>query len=283
MSALRCLVCLALLVQLAAAKDGMTVSQLNLHAGKGQAAVVHFGTDTEEYTLGSHPDGFFVAHNTQDVFTIDRTGRVVVLSELLTVQQLAATGLSLAGVPQWQLVALEMFQSLAPDQAGWFTGAQARPPTLNCSYLSILTGSTGSDKVPNMDSFSKTWEDLPPHTHLNVKVVSHFVDDWQGEVAYMKINDNVVWTDAHDQRASRGSFNVCGKQFPDSKFTVPIEVTIPHNATNVKIAFGSTLDSTAIAAFGISSMTLSTRQVQVTPPSSPVPPPPATPQPVKFN
>lgn len=30
----------------------------------------------------------------------------------------------------------------------------------------------------------------------------HFVDDWQGETAYIKVDGHVVWTTSHDQRAT---------------------------------------------------------------------------------
>jgi hypothetical protein len=263
----------AVCVALSRAQNEMSASTLNLHAGLNQGAIVYFG---EEYVMGTKPSGFFIEYEKEDVMTINRQGEVTVRSEMFSAQKIAADSLSLGGIPQWQLVALEMFNSISPEQAGWFTGAETNAPTTNCSDYVILTGPTGNQKVPNLDSFSKHWEELPSHTHLNIKVTAHFVDDWQGEVAFMKINDHVVWTDSHDQRASRGDFNVCGRKYPDSKFTVPIEITIPHQATNVKISFGSTLDTTAMAAFGISSLQLNIRsQPRPSDGASPVPPLPA--------
>jgi hypothetical protein len=35
---------------------------------------------------------------------------------------------------------------------------------------------------------------LPPHTNIRIASVAHFVDDWQGETAYMSVNDRTTWT-----------------------------------------------------------------------------------------
>jgi hypothetical protein len=41
----------------------------------------------------------------------------------------------------------------------------------------------------------------------------HFVDDWQGEVAYLKVEDRLLWTQSHDQRAELdGQLAVLGEQ-----------------------------------------------------------------------
>jgi len=157
--------------------------------------------------------------------------------------------------------ALETFDGVDPAKAGWFAG-DTSAPTMKCSALTILTGPRGNQKVPNVDSISKTYEKLPAHTQVRIQATAHFVDDFQGEMVYLKVDNNIAWTDTHDQRASRGQFSVCGSEvYPESRFSVPIDVTFSHSAPRLKVSFGSTLDNTAVAAFGISSFTLSIRDM----------------------
>jgi len=251
-----------------AAESEMTLSQLNVKAAEGQAAVVHIGSGEHMYDMGVKDTGFFISHAGQDTLSIDNSGFVTVRSEVLTVESISAETLALGGVNQWQLSALELFNG-DPTKRGWFVG-DTKSPLMNCSGLIILVGPTGSQKVPNTDSISKTYEGLPPHNQARIQATAHFIDDWQGETAYMKIGNSIVWTDAHDQRASRGNFNVCGMKYPDSKFSVPIDITIPHTGAQLKVSFGSTLDNTAMANFGISSLSVSLRSKPVKQPKASV-------------
>jgi len=243
-----------------AQQDEMTVSQLNLHAGHGQAAFVRFGMDKKQvYSVGAKSTGFYIEHNDKDVMSIDLDGKVTVRTELFTAENLSADRFTLNGVPQFQIAAMEMFDHIDPAKAGWFAG-DSSSPTMACAGLVILTGPRGDLKVPNLDSFSKQYVKFPRHTQARIQATVHFIDDWQGETAYMKIDDQVVWTDSHDQRASRGQFHVCGSpSYPESKFSVPIDVTFPHIGDKLKISFGSTLGKEAMASFGVSSLTVSIR------------------------
>jgi len=258
------LLVVALSALLSASQNAQTtVSQLNLHAGEGQAAFVRFGMGKHQYSIGAKSTGFFIEHNDKDVMSISPHGHVTVRTEVFSAENIVAESFSLGGVKQWALAALETFGDQTPAKAGWFAGESANP-TIKCSGLEILTGPTGAAKVPNLDSFSKHYEKLPKHNQVRIQATVHFIDDWQGETAYLKIDNHIVWTDSHDQRASRGQFNVCGnKHYPESKFTVPIDVTIPHRGSKLKISFGTTLDKTAIAQFGLSTLSLSLRSKHV--------------------
>lgn len=236
-----------------------TVSQINVLAGEGQAAYVSFGMEEKVWSVGADSDGFYIDDGGTSVFSIDLEGEVTVRSDVFSAENFMAERLTLNDVNQWQVAALEMFDSEPPAKLGWFAGETASP-TFNCSNLLILTGPRGDLKVANLDSASKYYEKLLKHTHVRIQASAHFIDDWQGETAYLKINDNVVWTDTHDQRASRGQFSVCGSpSYPESRLTVPIDVTFPHKSQKLKVSFGSTLDRTANAMFGLSSLTVSLR------------------------
>jgi len=242
------------------ANSQATMSQLNLNAGHEQAAQVRFGQGSHVYSVGAKKTGFFIEYQEEDVMSIDTNGNVVFRADVMG-RRFQADDLILGKVPQWKMVALEIFSRKSPVDLGWFAG-DLNTPTLNCSGLVLVTGATGPQKVAGMDSYVKHYEALPPHDQIRIQATVHFIDDWQGETAYMKLGEAYVWTDSHDQRSSRGNFNVCGGKYPDSKFSVPIDVTISHNSDDLRLAFGSTLDQTAVAAFGMSSVSVSVRSLQ---------------------
>merc|ERR1711907_898906 len=102
----------------------------------------------------------------------------------------------------------------------------------------------------------ETFEGLPAHTSVKLVATFHFIDAWEGEYAYARIDDNYVWTDTYTQDASSQSINVCGNdKIGEGKFAVPIEVSVPHTSNKVKISFGSTIDQDpADESWGLSSV-----------------------------
>merc|ERR1711898_5506 len=108
--------------------------------------------------------------------------------------------------------------------------------------------STGDLTVDGYMSFAggevkKTFEGLPAHTSVKLVATFHFIDAWEGEYAYARIDDNYVWTDTYTNDASSQSVNVCGNdKVGEGRFAVPISVAVPHTSNKVKISFGSTID-----------------------------------------
>jgi len=71
---------------------------------------------------------------------------------------------------------------------------------------------------------------------LRIRGTAHFIDDWAGETAYLKVGPHIVWTDSHDVKSAVGTMNVCGDStVPESKFSVVIDVTLPHTADSVQL------------------------------------------------
>merc|ERR1711998_80126 len=92
---------------------------------------------------------------------------------------------------------------------------------------------------------SKTYFELPTHYQIRVKANYHFIDAWGGETGYAKLDHRILRTDNLDQQASKVGIQLCGASIPESKFAVPIDVVIPHDAETLTLAFGSTLSRPA--------------------------------------
>jgi len=106
----------------------------------------------------------------------------------------------------------------------------------------------------------KTFSNLGEHKFVRVQASYHFLDSWEGESAYAKIDDRVVWTDTNDIRGMFDAKSFCGGDHPDTKFSVPIDVTIRHSGDFVNVAFGSTLDEHPCnESFGVDDVMISVR------------------------
>jgi len=109
------------------------------------------------------------------------------------------------------------------------------------------------------DELTKVFGDLPAHTHIRVQARYHFFDSWEGEAAFAKIDNKVVWTDTNDVRGMDMA-SLCGGSSPDGKMSVPIDVTMRHTADSLKLSFGATLDEHPCnESFGIDDVMISVR------------------------
>jgi len=139
----------------------------------------------------------------------------------------------LEGVKQWGLVHHDDFESEASLE-GWSDKRTSR-----CKYSknTFLGGHCNF----SFQEVNKTFKNLPPHNKLKVNAAFHMLDSWDGEYAYMKIAGEKVWTKRGQHPADKG-INICGGDFNDPAFNIPVDVTVPHTSEEVLITFGSTLD-----------------------------------------
>jgi len=127
---------------------------------------------------------------------------------------------------------------------------------IRCNGLSMLSAKPGR-------TVSTKYRKLPAHTQVRVTATVHFIDDWQGETGWLKLNDMYVWTESHDQKAVSGKFSVCGSDlYPESRFAAPIDVVWPHKAKRLTLSLGSNLDEGSDARFAVSNVALYTRDTR---------------------
>jgi len=141
-----------------------------------------------------------------------------------------------------------------PDDNGISTCVKVTSP--NADYF---LGSYG-----NMEAV-KTYL-LPAHTRVRVKARLHFFDDWNGEIVYLKIGGNIVWSKAHkwcnkiittmcaagegEHEAGNPTISICGNpHFPDT-LSVPLDAIVSHTGVELEVAVGSNVKS-AQATWGM--------------------------------
>lgn len=240
------------------------MSQLFLRtAGSDKNARVYFGRGDSSYSVGANSQGQFsvavtqsaanspagLAANDKDILVV---GKDHVAASTIIVRSIQTHQLEINGVPQWQLHSDDIYTPA--DLGGWANAATVLP----CGPLTVVTV-PGGGKIEAKKLISK----LAPHAQLRITATVHFIDDWQGETAYLKLNGAHVWSDSHELRNGARAINICGSdKFPETKFTTQIDVTVPASAAGeIELAFGTTTDAASLAHFGISSLAVYTRNV----------------------
>jgi hypothetical protein len=154
-------------------------------------------------------------------------------------------------VRQWALMFHDDFEG---DKAhGWSADAKN-----SCDGVDHHLAGHCNEVGPEV---SKTFTGLGEHKFVRLQARYHFLDSWEGETAFAKMEGRTVWTDVNDVRGMHpSSMNVCGGDHPDLKMSVPIDVTIPHTGATITVTFGSTLDEHACnESFGVDDVMISVR------------------------
>lgn len=100
----------------------------------------------------------------------------------------------------------------------------------------------------------KTFTDLDDHTELNLRLNFHFLDKWEGEQAWVKVDDFVVWVKSRNwcsgifaNDCMTKGVDVCANSYPDL-VGENVDVTVFHQKKSLKIEVGSTLKANDCSA-----------------------------------
>eukprot|EP00298_Acanthocystis_sp_HF-20_P002021 c12492_g1_i1.p1 GENE.c12492_g1_i1~~c12492_g1_i1.p1 ORF type:complete len:267 (-),score=99.30 c12492_g1_i1:27-827(-) len=182
--------------------------------------------------------------------TLHVAGELSLGGALSTNGSVSASSFIQADVRQW---ALKYHDDFEGQTLGWSTNL-----TSSCDGNDHhLAGHC--NQVQN--EVKKVFSNLGEHKFIRLQARYHFLDSWEGETAFAKIGDRIVWSDVNDVRGIHpNTLNACGGEHPDTKISVPIDVTIPHTAETISISFGSTLDEHPCnESFGIDDVMISVR------------------------
>jgi hypothetical protein len=150
----------------------------------------------------------------------------------------------------WRLVSADTFD--VGTNSGWslVNGSAAKGLRKSGSSLVSHCGDKnhflGGHCSASGHEMTKVFRNLPVHSQVRVRARFHFLDQWDGESAYMKVNKKYVWTDVHDSMGDDdGAINLCGGDAGDGRMAVPVNVVVEHTDSTLEVAFGSSLDEHA--------------------------------------
>jgi hypothetical protein len=157
-------------------------------------------------------------------------------------EELPATSTHAEGMCTWVPVAFESFES---GVFGWSNNTIS-----SCGGCTKSQAILGGHCNFGPQEVYKQFDELPEHNLLRVVSRYSFIDDWQKETGYMKVDDHLVWTKRSTDATWTG-LNQCGGTGHD--FTgIALDVVVGHADDCAKISFGSNLDrDPCSASYGI--------------------------------
>lgn len=197
-----------------------------------------------------------------------------------------------AGLPnRWFLHSSEDFTGTVrhAGEDGWrlhgHGSAESRAaPVSHCGNGNMFLG--GHCEASSSE-IRKVYTRLPPHSAVRVVGRFHFIDSWEGEAGYAKLDGRFKWTRHHGHTAVDASLNtraaaarggvaaaqqvarraqaeeqsaaikagisLCGDEtVAEHLFNVPVDVSVPHTGEEIEVVFGSLLDKDAChASWGV--------------------------------
>lgn len=208
---------------------------------EGEASTISLVQDDITYTLYNEDEFSIVDSSSTPALTLNQSSDCISTFDrrvLVHGPFLASTSKSfkLLSYEQWKLVIFEDFQS---SVTGW-----SEDDISNCgSSPDLFLG--GHCKFSN-ENVTKTFS-LSSHSEIKVSANFHFIDNWKGESAYMKVDGEYVWSESFEScsnlRASvcqSEGINVCGDDYPD-RMGHFIRYAGSHSDDEVTLEFSSTL------------------------------------------
>ncbi len=163
--------------------------------------------------------------------------------------------LTLSNAQQWALVHHDDFSTNAE---GWFISKDGV-----FSNENVNDKRQGCNGNPDLHlggycafsgiEVSKTFNNLPAHSFVQITARVHFFDYWRGEYAFAKVNNNVVWQQSHAfcskpfVQFCKG-VDSCGDNKYSDKLSQLVKIAIPHTGSSITVSFGSSLHVDACTA-----------------------------------
>jgi hypothetical protein len=196
-------------------KLGINLANANVWTGRQT-----FSTDTY------FPGGIWSASGNVGIGTTAPAAKLDVNGDIKT-----AGSIYYGSLKDWRLVYRDDFNTGA---TGWSNGARS-----TCGSVTMLGGYGNFAGGSVYKDFDLTGI---PHSEVMVRLTYWFGDSWDGEWAYVKLDNYSVWSRSRGYNPP-GSENICGAGW--TEFLENVEGTISHTANTIRVTVGSTLDQPA--------------------------------------
>ena len=238
-------------------EDSTQMTSLIIQSKNTSNSEFCFGTPLNffSFTLHSSSNDFSLSENNYPLLTITEQNQINFLSKTLSLNETYINGnLKIKGINQWKLIYEENFEE---SIEGWSNNTISK-----CNGITMLGGYC----IFSKGETEKIYDKLPEHSMIRIQANYHFIDNWNGESGYLKINNgnngemNYIWIESYTAFEGNYGINVCGGKMPEGKFSSPIDVVVNHNSDSLKIAFGSNLEMDPCdESFGISAIRIFVR------------------------
>lgn len=211
--------------------------EVNMLPRDKKEAVMRFDTN-KKFTF--EKNGFVIADFTENSLNWNVHANISYLKVTGSLSHRTTVNKEKVTVKNWQLLYLDNFSS--GDKNNW-QGAQTNINSCGPSKDKALF----RDCKTKIDYVEKVFTKLGPHTAIMVEMMVHFIDQWDGELAYLQIGEDIVWTKSHswchtifNHRCMLNGVNVCGDSYPDL-VGQHVKFVYNHTKPEVTIRFGASL------------------------------------------
>ena len=212
----------------------------------------------------------------QEAPYVEEDSRGIILAKSMTIHnQLHVKGgrylimdssdIVIQNIHQWKLIVDETYDDSSSIVQGWVAYSKHSDPPNN------KRGRCGVNITPRTDWFLGPYNSvevtkkfvLPSdHTRLKLSANFHFIDGWNDETAYLKINDKMVWQQGHTMCGSLSvlpelpnicsskGINSCGNDGVD-RMGVLIKYQMEYFSNEIDITFGASLEKDNDASWGV--------------------------------
>ena len=239
--------------------DGMVVKNLKIAGPQNQPAEIVLRSGDNKVVMGVKPDGSFAIGSEHHPYLSVQDNMMFAHTKILATGGLSsADNMAVGNVLQWALIHSEDF---ANGAQGWgeecvLTCASSTHKSDKDCLAGSITPCGGIRMLGGYEMFakgqvSKRYTKLRSHAEIRVTANFHFIDDWEGETAFMMTGSfsknmncsstQYAWTHAYDAREVSSAISVCGGKTGEGRFAVPIDITVPHSEDTLDLIFGTTL------------------------------------------
>ena len=211
--------------------------EVNMMPIDKKEAVMRFETN-KKFTF--EKNGFAIAELKNDSLHWNVHANVSYFKVTGGLSHVSTVGDVKVAVRNWQLVYLDNFSS--GDKNAW-QGAQSTIKQCGPSKDKSLF----RDCKTKVEYLEKKFSNLGPHNEVMVEMIFHFIDQWQSELAYLQIEDDIVWTKSHNwchtifnHKCMLNGVNVCEEAYPDL-VGQNVKFVYKHNKPVISVRIGSSL------------------------------------------
>ncbi|VWU51121.1 conserved protein, unknown function [Hepatocystis sp. ex Piliocolobus tephrosceles] len=225
-------------------KGNLTVANLKISSKNNAENGLIFVNKEIEYKLGiNEQNELILSKKKKPIISIDSHDNLNFLNTDISVKVLnVENSIKIKNNEQFNMLLHESFTD-SSTTIGWTGTNNFNNHISVCGGINLL----GGYGYLSQGTILKVFDNLPSHTKIKIKTNFHFIDDWQGETAYLQIKNSeqqqnffYVWTDTHSQLNKQNSINICGNSIPESKFYSLIDVIFPHTSNKLIVQFGTT-------------------------------------------
>lgn len=230
---------------------GSSMSSFTISAGLSNESIIQFGCKNNffSFNLRGKQGDFVIFNNDKPILMTTIKDEMMLFTKYLkSEKEININGsFKIRSILQWILIHEENFSNVP---TGW-----TKNIVTECGGIRMLGGycQFGGGEV------LKTFSNLPAHSMIRIEATYHFIDAWDTEVGFMRINNGkngemqYAWIENYSAFSGDNGINVCGGKWPEGKFSAPINVSIPHNDKSIKLGFGSTTEQDPCdESFGVS-------------------------------